>query len=282
MSFDGTSSKEVANRDQLVSSMSEAALRARKGVEAIRSQLHATQSERRELERSVSTIESKRSSLANLDSNLSKWRSALADSSSDTELAALVEQERQLNEEMESAKQRIAQTRRALQAQLERVRTVFNAVVQAALSAEFNGTLLMEDGLPEFSILHGEVLAGEAIASLKILLVDLTCMMLATAGRATFPGLLIHDSPREADLGGTVYSNYLNYVASLHEDSGGGESAPFQYIVTTTTAPPPGVRSKAHVCLKLSSEFEDDLLFRKRLGQRLPDPQRTLAFHDAE
>ena len=273
------SSKDIASRDQMVASMDEAAARMRHHVEAVRMQLQAAQSERRDVERSVSTLESRCSTLVQARSDLAKWQSILDESAMDPAMSVLVAEERRLGVELEGANQIIAEARHGIRGQLEIIREVFNSVVQAALSPEFRGAFQLEGSTPEFSIFLGTALAGEAISSLSVLLGDLTCMLLGVAEHAIFPGFLIHDCPREADLGSSAYACYLSYVSSLHEHTGGAESAPFQYILTTTTAPPVGVRSKEHVCLKLSSERDDGLLFRRRLGQPLPDPQGTLPFH---
>jgi hypothetical protein len=46
---------------------------------------------------------------------------------------------------------------------------------------------------------------------------------------------LVHDSPREADLGGSIYGRLFNIVEELESL---GASALFQYVLTTTTARP--------------------------------------------
>ena len=76
---------------------------------------------------------------------------------------------------------------------------------------------------------------GLAIGSLKIAVFDLAVMSMAIEGKTRHPGFLIHDSPREADLGGSIYTGLFDLAKKME---GFGPSPLFQYIVTTTTKPP--------------------------------------------
>ena len=70
---------------------------------------------------------------------------------------------------------------------------------------------------------------------------------------------LIHDSPREADLGLGVYHRLFQFVRDL-EDAGDGPS--FRYIVTTTTSPPNALRMDPWLVDTLGGAAEDRLLRR--------------------
>lgn len=81
------------------------------------------------------------------------------------------------------------------------------------------------------------------------------------------PGcLLIHDSPREADLSRRVYHRLLTCMAELTPNDQASAKVPLQHIVTTTTAPPPEFQSGDIVRLRLSRRSEVELPFRKGLG----------------
>lgn len=54
-------------------------------------------------------------------------------------------------------------------------------------------------------------------------------------GDTRLPAFLLHDSPREADLGLALYHSLFHLVHELEEF---GSAPLFQYIVTTTTPPP--------------------------------------------
>ena len=58
--------------------------------------------------------------------------------------------------------------------------------------------------------------SGEAFGSAgQVVGFDLTCLSAAINGNASHPRLLVHDSPREADLNELIYRNLFRYVLSL-------------------------------------------------------------------
>ena len=96
---------------------------------------------------------------------------------------------------------------------------------------------------------RGEV-STAALDSLKIVAFDLAAMHLAIEEKAYLPAVLIHDSPREADLDGTLYARLFELIHRWETES----TAPcFQYIITTTTAPPTPLQSDEYVVLQMSS-----------------------------
>lgn len=99
---------------------------------------------------------------------------------------------------------------------------------------------------------------GTAIDSLKVVVFDLAALTFAIEGKLLHPGFLIHDSPREADLGRQIYNNFFDVAAKLE-----AEASPvlFQYIVTTTTEPPSQHQLPPRLCLQLrGSPAEERLL----------------------
>ncbi len=108
---------------------------------------------------------------------------------------------------------------------------------------------------------RGEV-STAALDSLKIVAFDLAALHMAVEEKADLPAFLVHDSPREADLDGQLYERLFSLLHQWEESSG----APcFQYIVTTTTAPPKELRSETHVRLQMSSTPPEMRLFRMDL-----------------
>jgi hypothetical protein len=77
-----------------------------------------------------------------------------------------------------------------------------------------------------------------AIESLKVVIFDLAVLTLSIEGRTRFPGFLVHDSPREADLDLAVYHRLFDLTRDLEQV---GSAPLFQYIVTTTTTPPTAI-----------------------------------------
>ena len=105
---------------------------------------------------------------------------------------------------------------------------------------------------------------GGAITTLGCHLADVTALLWAANGEGCHPGLLIHDSPREADMTDELYAIYLKGMHQLAEQTG-GEAAPFQYIFSTTTRPPDELKPVIRV--HLAGHPENKLLFKRRLGK---------------
>ena len=113
---------------------------------------------------------------------------------------------------------------------------------------EIKGTVKLDgNGLALRVDLGGER-STAAINSLKVVAFDLAVLVMSIEGRTNFPSFFVHDSPREADLGISIYSRLFEFVRKLE---GFGPAPLFQYIVTTTTEPPVSFRNSDWIRLKL-------------------------------
>jgi len=139
------------------------------------------------------------------------------------------------------------------------------AFVKSVLDDSYDGAVKLAEDELTFRLLHGPPLGGEAINTLMILLADVTAMIARVDGIGHMPALLVHDSPREADLGQHIYWNLLRLAADLATRLSTDNNAAFQYIVTTTTSPPPDMRNDAFVVLPLDASDPDKLLFQEIL-----------------
>lgn len=111
--------------------------------------------------------------------------------------------------------------------------------------------------------LRAEVqVGGTAMESLKAVAFDVAAMLMSIEGRTSLPSFLVHDSPREADLGLSHYHRLFPLMAKLEAL---GEAAPFQYIVTTTTSPPDETIESEAVVLRLQGLEPSERLLRKDL-----------------
>jgi hypothetical protein len=101
-----------------------------------------------------------------------------------------------------------------------------------------------------------------AIESLKIVAFDLAALCLTIEGRTSLPSFLIHDSPREGDLGESIYERLFELARRLEDV---GPAPLFQYIITTTSAPPPSFREPPFLAIELHRAPADQRLFRTDL-----------------
>lgn len=162
--------------------------------------------------------------------------------------------------DLETARANLEAGRSRAQAAIGTLEDRYRGVMATWLPEGVAGTIKLDgNGLKvdaEFSG-RGEV-STAALDSLKIVAFDLAALHMAVEERAEIPAFLIHDSPREADLDSQLYAGLFNLIYQWEKFN---ETPSFQYIVTTTTAPPDCLQSDLHVRLKMSSTPPSKRLF---------------------
>ncbi len=142
------------------------------------------------------------------------------------------------------------------------VATRFDSLVKNVIGAKSSGKFLAGDEIA-FSVSAKGAVGGDAMKVLQTILGDFASMLYAIEGAEMHPGFLVHDSPRQADMSIAWYRRLLTHAAEVSESAGGKDDAPFQYIITTTTAPPEIL--KTYVRKDFASIPPEKLLFKKRL-----------------
>jgi hypothetical protein len=160
--------------------------------------------------------------------------------------------------DLDRANERSEKLREAAAAPLERYDALFGYVSRALLGEGAEASLRFEADRLRARVRVG----GTAMESLKAIAFDVAAMLMAIEGRAQLPAFLIHDSPREADMGISHYHRLFRFMQQLESL---GTPPPFQYIVTTTTEPPTELQTTAFVVAQLSGTDELERLLRKTL-----------------
>lgn len=119
-----------------------------------------------------------------------------------------------------------------------RLSNAFADIVRAAMGGKVEPSVKATDRGFTLSVKRNAELSGAALETIKILSFDLAAMVLSMEGLGHHPRFLIHDGPREADLARLIYERFFLYARKMEECCGQPDSANFQYIITTTTAPP--------------------------------------------
>lgn len=147
--------------------------------------------------------------------------------------------------------------------------TIFSKAARQVLpSANYDGKVKLEDRELHFQITHGGTMTGEAMETLAVLLADISCLVYNSfSSRSYLPGFLLHDSPREADLGLRLYRGFFRFAAQLQSDFQNRGGIPFQYVITTTTSPPKALTNDSFLALQLDASKESELLFRRDLSR---------------
>ena len=142
----------------------------------------------------------------------------------------------------------------------------------AAVSTRLLGTAGHARFVPGHEVRPFEVArGGEAYQVLEVLLGDIVCLLdSAISDESNHPGFLVHDCPREADMSERLYREFFLAAVEAAEQLGKDGAVPFQFIVTTTSAPPLELQGGGTVVLELKPGVDESLLFRKELIPTLP------------
>lgn len=139
------------------------------------------------------------------------------------------------SEVIEAKRDQLGSYREAAQrATFDQLSTQFNAVIRALVAPESSGRVVLGADRLKLNVELGGSRSTAAIESLKVIAFDLATMCMSIEGKTHVPAFCVHDSPREADLGLSVYQRLFEIVAAMEEI----QPVLFQYIVTTTTSPP--------------------------------------------
>ena len=151
---------------------------------------------------------------------------------------------------------RLARTRDTLSAHrasvTETIRLLsvhFDAVLKEFISGDVQGEAKLDGNGLSLKVELGGDRSTAAIDSLKVVAFDLATLAMTIEGRTRLSGFLMHDSPREADLGRSIYHRLFGFARRLESF---GPAPLFQYIVTTTTEPPEEFKSAPWLCLTIS------------------------------
>lgn len=205
-------------------------------VRAARYALPAARTRQRELKKALDASERSQ------DARSGAWRGAQVAKEGAKRLADLYEEleaargkfDKQ-SEVIDTKRDQLGSYREAAQrATFDRVSTQFNAVIRALVAPESSGRVILGADRLKLNVELGGSRSTAAIESLKVIAFDLAALCMSVEGKTHVPAFCVHDSPREADLGLSVYQRLFELVAAMEEV----QPVLFQYIVTTTTSPP--------------------------------------------
>jgi hypothetical protein len=142
---------------------------------------------------------------------------------------------------------------------LSRLEEIFSYICRGLLGSQVHASLALTG-----QAFHAAVeVGGMAMESLKAIAFDLAALLMSIEGRGVLPAFLIHDSPREADLGEAIYHRLFRLVKELESLS---KEPPFQYLITTTTRPPEELCRQPYLVAQLHGSEVSQRFLRRDLG----------------
>jgi hypothetical protein len=146
--------------------------------------------------------------------------------------------------------------------QFHRLSEKFDAIICEIIGQDAKGRVTFDGNGLKLSVELGGDRSTAAIDSLKVIAFDLAAMCMSIEGRTRMPAFLLHDSPREADLGISVYHRLFRLACDLERV---GEKPLFQYILTTTTRPPDNMQTEPWLREKLGGSPAEARLLKTNL-----------------
>ena len=270
----------VSEREQTAARLAEQAERQRSLVGQIQKRLDDMNQEKNELVERRRNLNNQIRRIPAIFSEIHDWNEISEGLKPDTAIQNLEQVAEDTIAEIATTKGELAQL---IAVQVERAKQFgsrFDAVVRHTLTNEFRGVVEIEEEGVNFRIMRGESLSGEAYETLAILLADVALLFESNAAHSHHPGLLVHDSPREADLNLRIYQRLLNVADEYMRESGEHGEIPYQYIVTTTTLPSKGLQKKSITKLELSGG--EGSLFKMQLESGKSQAQTPTLFDTPE
>lgn len=242
----------VTEREQTAARLAEQAERQRSIVQQIQQRLDALNRQKNDLVERRRNLNDQLRRIPSMLAELQDWNEVLDGRKPNTAIQSLQQDANSAVAEIEATKRDLAQM---IAAQVERAKQFgnrFDAVVRQTLADGVRGVVDIEEEGINFRIMRGESLSGEAYETLAILLADVALLFESNAAHSHHPGLLVHDSPREADLNLRIYQKLLDVADAQMRGLDQNGDMPYQYIVTTTTLPSKALQKKSVTKIKLS------------------------------
>lgn len=197
---------------------------------------------------------------------MDRWEKSAGSSVSQTAIDLSCAKSEGIGRDINSGRTQLAIVQKELSNREKRIARIMDRFTRELLSNDAFGSFDPRDENRPFRI---SMRGGEAYRVLEVLLGDIVCLMEGAGEDNAFPGLVIHDCPREADMSAGLYEGFLLLTDHLQKAFEDGMSVPFQYIVTTTTPPPADLIDTEQVCLVLDPSFDDGLLFKRRFSETI-------------
>ena len=135
----------------------------------------------------------------------------------------------------------------------------FDIVLRELVPGDIKGSAKLDGNGLKLNVELGGYRSTVAIESLKVVAFDLAVLAMSMEKSLYFPGVLLHDSPREADLSEEIYKRLFLFAEKMEKCT----SAPlFQYILTTTTAPPKSFQARPWLCLQVKGAPAEERLLK--------------------
>lgn len=209
--------------------------------------------------------------LSKIDQNIGRWKGSEGDARTFQDVTKAVTQSNaalvKADRDIDSSLKRQEAVRGKHSTRVTRLSDVYQQILQQIFGDDVVGRIQIDGNglqpMPDKKLAP----AGAALSVMTtVLAFDIACVAASVTGIGHHPRFLLHDSPREGDMEGPLFRRLFNVVHDLEGTFPAEDQVSFQYIVTTTTAPPKELSNEEgpYVRETLDARTDDGLLLRKR------------------
>jgi hypothetical protein len=251
----------------------------RNQLEEQRGKLAPTESDKKRLEATLSDARRRLSAeqrrlaeeLSHIDLSIGRWQGYETDAKAfqgTTHSAARVAKSlAKTDGDVDSSLKLQDHVRRKHRKEVTRLSGVYQDLLQRIFGEEAVGKIQVDGNglqpIPDKKLAP----AGAALSVMTtVLAFDIACVAAGIGGIGRHPRFLMHDSPREGDMEAPLFRRLFEIVHELESMFEDDRQVSFQYIVTTTTAPPEelGRESGRYVRETLDARTTEGLLLKRR------------------
>ncbi len=169
---------------------------------------------------------------------------------------------------VEESKGLLAASRERLGKSLNELSRYYTILLRRTITPDADGKITVDgNGLhpePGLSVADSGTTLREYA---DVLSFDVACLTAAICGFGHLPRLWMHDSPRQADSEEQLYHSLLRWLRDLEASYPNGIKPSFQYILTTTSAPPAELNAAPYVRLRLHARQPSGKLLKIDFGK---------------
>jgi hypothetical protein len=220
---------EIAAEQESIEQLRRAAVNLKRNIAQAKSGLNSFELAVRALERNEREHSQAVSEARNAVYDAERYQAMVSD------LESCEKSMNKISEGLEETKSRLAANRASASETIRHLSLLFSDVLRELVPGEISGELKLDGKGLTLKVELGGERSTAAIDSLKVVAFDLAVLAMSIEGHTRMPSFLLHDSPREADLGLSIYHQLFEFARNLQRY---GPVPLFQYIVTTTTEPP--------------------------------------------
>ena len=154
-------------------------------------------------------------------SELERWERLSGSAEAAEKIQQLISRREAISSDIDNKRLKVQMLKQKNSIRKKTLADITNTLTRELLSEEAFGNFELQDESRPFQL---SVRGGEAYRVLEVLLGDVVCLLDSVNPGSAFPGFLVHDCPREADMSSGLYENFLLLIQKIEQKIFGSEA----------------------------------------------------------